>query len=1727
MSKWGRMLTAMLLTAALCLGAAAGYAQGVLTLPTAVKEIESEAFLGLKYVTEVVLPDGVETIGERAFAESSIVRINLPESVTSIADNAFADCVLTIYGESGSYAQTYAKENGIPFVSADDAFFNYRIVNGSARVTGYTGDKKNVVIPDMLGGYPVTMLERTFDDNDEIETVVLPSTLKTLGGYVFWGCENLVSVEFNSDVESIGEYAFFQCRVLEDFVLPASVKSIGTAAFAGCRRLTKLPFEEGVEKIGSRAFEEAWGFTEIEIPACVTTIGSSAFSIGQYLKKVVIPATVTSIGAKAFSGCHREFTIYGDAGSYAQTYAEANSLRFVALNGESPDEEERPNEFTYALSEMGTFITGYTGTAAEIVIPATIDGQKITGVWFGAFKNNTTLRSVTLPEGLTTIMSSAFEGCTALESVTIPQSMQAIESGAFSGCTALEEIDLSANATLGESVFYGCENLDSVTLPANLTEIPAYTFYGCGFLINAPIPAGVTEIGEYAFFECTNLRGVELPAGLVALGEHVFDNCEMLDEIVLPEALETLGSYAFYSCGSLKSVQFNSDIEEIGEFTFFRCGNLTDVQLPASVKSIGMKAFEGCNGLKALPFGEGVETIGERAFADCYYIEEIEIPSSVTSIGPWAFCFNYDLTKATIPATVTEIGENAFWGCNEVTIYGYTGSAAHSYAEGNGIPFIALDGGNGSQEEGGYTYTVTEGKATITKYAGGNAEVVIPATLGGKPVTAIGAGAFKNDAILKSVTIPEGVTAIGDEAFAGCTALYGVDLPVSLETIGAHAFDGCSSLNFVEFEKNVSVVGEDAFANCGENISFCAYPNTAPAEYADTHGIFYEYNFDEYYDGDYVYNIMGEMAAIVGYTGRDAQLSIPAMLGGYPVTMIAPNTFRSRLDITSVVFPEGLSLIATNAFSNCKNLTSISLPSTLIEFYGSAFSGTGLTEVVLPENMDYIGFYAFERCEQLTKVTVLSRDVKFERLVFANGSENLVIHGYSGSTAEAHAQANGITFVELNTEETPEEPEEPAIGETPASSFAYSIANGEVTITSFNGSELDVVIPKKINGYPVTTIGNSAFGGASVKNIVLQDGIKKLEGYNFTWCWQLETITIPASVTEIGNCPFLQSSSDLVIIGAEGSAAEAAAQKYAVDFKDAATGDLTYNGDYGYVIEDGEATLTAYSGTDTELVLPSELGGCPVTVIGMFALMNDSDVTSVTIPEGVTSIRYGAMQYNRALTEVILPESLTSIEGYVFYECESLKEITIPENVISINRDAFVNVPEGFVIKGYAGSYAGSYAEEHGITFIVLDAAGEYTYTVSYDFMAVITGYTGDDAILTMPSELGGYPVGYIDDYAFENNTTLVEVTLPVTLKRIGTGAFGGCTSLRPVKMPQGLKEIADAAFFGCTGTTSVEIPESVTIIGGFAFAECPYLKKAIIPAGVETISTRAFYGAHENFAIFGYPGTTAQTYASQNGHRFVELDEELDTLSYVYAIEYNEAKITDYRGSETGTLRIPSELEGFPVTSVAKSAFYGCEAETIIVPDSMVKLLSYSFAGCENLKSIVIPSSVTGVGACAFLGCNSELIVTGVRGSVMEAYAKKYGVGFKDAETGDLLFDNDYGYEIKNGEATIYAYTGTESVLTLPATLEGYPVTVLSGEALRANDQLTNVTISEGVKKIGGAVLENCFNLKTVTIPASVTEISTNAFAGACEDFTIYGYTGSIAETFANEKGIAFVALD
>ena len=340
--------------------------------------------------------------------------------------------------------------------------------------------------------------------------------------------------------------------------------------------------------------------------------------------------------------------------------------------------------------------------------------------------------------------------------------------------------------------------------------------------------------------------------------------------------------------------------------------------------------------------------------------------------------------------------------------------------------------------------------------------------------------------------------------------------------------------------------------------------------------------------------------------------------------------------------------------------------------------------------------------------------------------------------------------------------------------FLYTDTDGEVCITGYVGPEVNLVIPDTIDGHPVTGIGDSAFYGYS----------------------QLESVTIPASITHIGDQAFSMCSSLM------GIWVDAANKNYCSD----ADGVL-FNKDKTSLIA-APKNLQTYSIADG------------VTEICGFAFQGCSLLTAVAIPDSVTHIGEYAFAECGKLTDVILPDGVTAIGYGAFSGCAALSTVTIPVSVNRIGDSAFTNCT-GLTDVYYAGSEPQWREIAIALGNDSLTNANIHTndflYTIT-DGEVCITQYVGSKSILVIPDTFEGYPVTAIGDSAFEGCYELTEITIPDSVTSIGNSAFYQCSELISVNIPEGVTSIGNSAFYHCLSLTSVNIPEGVTSIGNAAF---------------------------------------------------------------------------------------------------------------------------------------------------------------------------------------------------------------------------------------------------------------------------------------------------------------------
>lgn len=276
-------------------------------------------------------------------------------------------------------------------------------------------------------------------------------------------------------VVAIGPKAFEGCTALRRVILPASLQRIGEMAFSGCGNIERIVIPGGVARVGTLAFAKCQRLARVRIEPGVQALGPSCFSKCIRLARVDIPASVASLGGGVFFGCGKQLTLYGAAGSYAETYARFNGLAF---DSESWREDE---ELALAENEDGTLtvVGARQERPVQLDIPSELCGRRIVAIAPKAFFANGTLERVNIGGGVRAIGESAFFGCRSLVSLAFERGLESVGDSAFAGCEGLSQVTLPwGTGSVGRMAFFGCTRLAFVKMPAT-TRVSDFAFDGC------------------------------------------------------------------------------------------------------------------------------------------------------------------------------------------------------------------------------------------------------------------------------------------------------------------------------------------------------------------------------------------------------------------------------------------------------------------------------------------------------------------------------------------------------------------------------------------------------------------------------------------------------------------------------------------------------------------------------------------------------------------------------------------------------------------------------------------------------------------------------------------------------------------------------------------------------------------------------------------------------------------------------------------------------------------------------------------------------------------------------------------------------------------------------------------------------------------------------------------------------------------------------------------------
>ena len=499
-------------------------------------------------------------------------------------------------------------------------------------------------------------------------------------------------------------------------------------------------------------------------------------------------------------------------------------------------------------------------------------------------------------------------------------------------------------------------------------------------------------------------------------------------------------------------------------------------------------------------------------------------------------------------------------------------------------------------------------------------------------------------------------------------------------------------------------------------------------------------------------------------------------------------------------------------------------------------------------------------------------------------------------------------------------------------------------------------------------------------------------------------------------------------------------------------------------------TITRYSGVSTSLEIPSEIDGKTVTAIGANAFAG-APLSSVTIPETVTAIGAGAFQ-GTDLTWVKVPASVTEIGEKAFgYDADG-QPIA----------DFTLCVAPGSTAEAYAkaNNFALEYFTESGLRYEIL------TDAETGDQYASIITYDGTDPQLVIPETLQGVPVTEIGYRAFFENEVITGATLPSTIKKIGDRAFM-FTNVAAVNLPDGLEVIEEGAFAQMPNLTAINIPGSVKELPYMVFYNDVSLASITLNNGLEKIGSDVF--SHCPVAALVLPETL----------------KELDQCSFQDC-------------TNLASINFPANLTTIPMACFDNTGF-----TTLDIPETIVSIEASAFSRCAKLTSITLPKTLTTLG---------ETFGSGIFNDCTALTEVNFAEGSQITMIGAFTFNGCTSLTqitipetVTSIEYCAFSGTGLTSV-DIPASVKK-----IANQAFYLCESLETITLHEGLTFVDSMAFTGCTSVKEISLPRSLTTIGNNAFGYAnwsskVENFTIHGYAGTAAETYATENGFTFVPI-
>ncbi len=935
----------------------------------------------------------------------------------------------------------------------------------------------------------------------------------------------------------------------------------------------------------------------------------------------------------------------------------------------------------------------------RVDVPSHYNGKPVVAIYSEAFKGNSAITSVSLPEGITAIDKDMFYGCTALSYIKIPSSISYIDVSAFNECPSLLEFEVSEKNQEFSSVdgilynkaktrlkkYPVGRNNNEVSVPNGTHYIDDFAFYRCSYLTKCILPDGVGGIGVSAFEGCINMKSIDLGNRVDFVGGKAFYECRALESIIFEHELYSIGSNAFANCTSLKRVELMSNVGEIGYRTFYNCKSLVVFSVRGEITKKDKNAFEGCDKLNNFTSDDIIvnpgqdcshsqrlshqrveptcESYGETAYEECAYCgymfsfpEPIDLLPHSEKIIP------------EIPATCTTEGVSEMIFCElcqtELKTSAPIPAKGHSYSDGVcfNCGFLKADECLElelvGETDNGYYKVIGLGTVTGDK-------IDIPSTFKSLPVKEIGDGAF-NGCKATAITIPEGIEKIGANAFRS-SFISKAEIPSSVKVIGAYAFYGCESLKDVYLSSGIQKIESSAF-NCSsiERVFCPTLVDWCEIEFEDKYANpLYHYADEFIVGGKALTNLVTEGIEKIPkhcFAGFDKLMTLKI---SEETKEIGDGAFYQCISLISIeIYGEGKT-IGFGSFTNCSSIAVVNFYGTLKEWCEMTFKSEQSNpvyyskalhlsdeplEVFYDSTITKVGDYAFINCAGLSGINISSEITKIG--------------------TNAFKECVSVEKIIFNPRMIDD--------------FAYGNAIFKNVGADVGGA--DVIIGKDATKIPNYMLCSNPQWTKSVT--FEEDSVcASIGDFAFYECARIKSITLNKNLTKIGKYAFYGCYDVFEIIVKSLALDNLEAHNYAFAYVGTGTTGVTVK------ISDGVSRIPSFMFYPTSTVggitphirtvifetdnTPLEIGedafyGCDkisrVEAKSIKGYLNISFANSRTNP----MIYAQKLHINDdVLTSLVVPEGITKINDYAFYYCYPLAKVDISKDVCYIGRGAF------------------------------------------------------------------------------------------------------------------------------------------------------------------------------------------------------------------------------------------------------------------------------------------------------------------------------------------------------------------------------------------------------------------------------------------------------------------------